>query len=58
MTQLVIGRHHIFIAIFLALFALVIGDVGGEVARAVEVEIARGLVLIELGKLGGVLLWS
>ena len=39
--QLLVGRHHVFVGIALALWSLFVGDGDGEVARPVEVQIGR-----------------
>ena len=55
-AELLIGCHHVLVAVFLTLFALVIGNCGGKIAGPVEVDVPVDLLAIQFSEVRGVLL--
>lgn len=54
--EFLIGCHHVFVAVFLALFTHLTSDCGGEIAGPVEVNVPVDLAAIEFSEVDGVLL--
>ncbi len=55
-AELLIGCHHVLIAVLLRLFALLIREGGGEIAGPVDIDVSVDLTGIEFSKIRGVLL--